>query len=217
MDCKITFNPKGSYTKLFTGSLAFLVKTARFKGNLGEFFVNFNIARQLDKEAYHLIKNVTLPAGDGTTQVDHVIASKYGIFVLETKNMKGWIFGSAHQKMWTQKIYKYTGKFQNPLHQNYKHTQVLASLLRLNEEQVFSVIVFTGECTLKTEMPENVTMGQGFIHYIQSKKQVLFTDDEVQKLTRRIEAIRLPPSRQTNRDHVNHVKTIVAKNNKNNY
>jgi len=196
---------------IFIG-LIFFVKTAKFKGGIGEFFVNFNITQKLDKETYHLIKNVTLPASGGTTQVDHIIVSKYGIFVLETKNMKGWIFGSAHQKMWTQKIYKYTGKFQNPLHQNYKHTQVLASLLRLNEEQVFSIIVFTGECALKTEMPENVTKGQGFIQYIQTKKQILFTDDEVQKLIRRVEAIRLEPSRQTNRDHVKHVQGIVAEN-----
>lgn len=35
--------------------------------------------------------------------------------VVETKNMKGWIFGSANQKQWTQKIFKHTAKFQNPL------------------------------------------------------------------------------------------------------
>ncbi len=76
-------------------------KTPVGKGVWGEFIVNMMAKRFLDKEKYHLIKNVTLPTEAGTTQVDHIIVSQYGIFVVETKNMKGWIFGSKNQKDWT--------------------------------------------------------------------------------------------------------------------
>ncbi len=75
----------------------------------------------LDKGRYHLVKNVTLPTEDGTTQIDHLIVSRYRVFMVETKNMKGWIFGSVKQREWTQKIFKHFLKFQNPLHQHYKH------------------------------------------------------------------------------------------------
>ena len=51
---------------------------------------------------------MTLPIEDGTTQIDHIIVSQYEIFVIETKNMKGWIFGDEHKKTWTQKIYKHS-------------------------------------------------------------------------------------------------------------
>jgi hypothetical protein len=95
-----------------------LAKSPWFKGVMGEFVINVSIRLLLDKEQYHLIKNVTLPTEDGTTQIDHIIVSKYGVFVVETKNMKGWIFGGVHQRQWTQKIYKHSQKFQNPLHQN---------------------------------------------------------------------------------------------------
>jgi restriction system protein len=87
------------------------------KGVLREFQVNLIARLFLDKQVYTLFKNVTLPTEDGTTQIDHVIVSRYGLFVIETKNMKGWIFGSAQQKIWTQKIYRHTSKFQNPLYQ----------------------------------------------------------------------------------------------------
>jgi hypothetical protein len=96
-----------------------LLKSPWFKGVVGEFVVNLSARLMLDKETYHLIKNVTLPTENGSTQIDHVIVSIYGIFVVETKNMRGWIFGSPNQKTWTQKIYKHTSKFQNPLHQNF--------------------------------------------------------------------------------------------------
>ncbi|NOQ13266.1 MAG: nuclease, partial [Methyloprofundus sp.] len=70
--------------------IARLFKSAWFKGAMGEFMVNFSAKLFLDK-GHHLIKNVTLATQDGSTQIDHIIVSKYGIFVVETKNMKGWI------------------------------------------------------------------------------------------------------------------------------
>ena len=136
--------------------LAVVLKSAWFKGIVGEFIVNLSVKLFLDKDNYRLIKNVTLPTEDGSTQIDHVIVSKYGVFVVETKNMKGWIFGGLNQKTWTQKIYKHSSKFQNPLHQNYKHVKTLESLLELNDEQIHSVVVFVGDSTFKTDMPENV-------------------------------------------------------------
>jgi len=59
--------------------------------------VNLSARHFLDKSRYHLIKNVTLPTEDGTTQIDHILISEFGVFVVETKNMKGWTFGSATQ------------------------------------------------------------------------------------------------------------------------
>jgi hypothetical protein len=94
-------------------------KSPYFKGKLGEFLVNIAAYFALDKNQYHILKNITINDHNATTQIDHIIVSNYGIFVIETKNMKGWIFGDQNQKIWTQKIYRYTNKFQNPLHQNY--------------------------------------------------------------------------------------------------
>ena len=82
--------------------LVFVISTPWFKGVFGEFQVNL-ILKRLPRDEYHLIKNVTLPTADGTTQIDHIVVSKFGVFVVETKNMKGWIFGSAGQTQWTQK------------------------------------------------------------------------------------------------------------------
>lgn len=129
--------------------------------------------------------------------------------------MKGWIFGSPNQKTWTQKIYKHSSKFQNPLHQNYKHVKTLESLLGLNERQVHSVIVFVGESTFKTEMPENVTHGGAYARYIKSKKTPVLTASQVIEIVNKIEQGRLVPSFKTNREHVKHVKNIVAGKGKN--
>ena len=189
--------------------VAAIFKSPWFKGVLGEFQVNVLLKLFLPKENYHLIKNTTLPTEDGTTQIDHILVSKYGVFVIETKNMKGWIFGSANQKQWTQKIFKHSNKFQTPIHQNYKHTKTLESCLSINPESIFSVIVFIGDSTFKTKVPENVTYARGCVKYIKSQTAEIFTQSEVTKIIEKIESGRLQRGLKTNMKHVDHVKTII--------
>lgn len=185
-------------------------KSAWFKGVFGEFIINVFAKWKLDNSVYHLIRNVTLPTEEGTTQIDHIIVSVYGVFVVETKNLKGWLFGSANQKTWTQQIYKHKSKFQNPLHQNYKHTKTLQSLLCLEDYQIHSVVVFIGDSTFKTEMPENVTYGMGYIRYILAKTDKVLNPTQVIDICQAIKAGRLTPSFKTNSEHVRHVQSIIT-------
>ncbi len=82
------------------------------KGKLGEFAVAAHVKLYLKDPQYILLNDLTLPDGTGaTTQIDHLLLSPCGIFVIETKNYKGWIFGNERQKTWIQKIYKNSYKF----------------------------------------------------------------------------------------------------------
>lgn len=188
--------------------LTFVIRTQWFKGVLGEFSVNL-ILKRLPQNEYHLIKNVTLPTDDGTTQIDHIIVSKYGVFVVETKNMKGWIFGSSKQKQWTQKIYKYSTRFQNPIHQNYKHLKTLEELLSINITSLFSVVVFIGDSTFKTSMPANVTYASGCLSYIRSCSIERLSQKQVTEVITQIESGRLERGFNTNQAHRTHVKAII--------
>ena len=190
-------------------SVLYFFKSPWFKGFAGEMMVHISAKIHLDKDKYHVLRNVTLPTVDGTTQIDHIIVSEYGVFVIETKNMRGWIFGGAQQKAWTQKIFKYTKKFQNPLHQSYKQLETLKSLLELNDQQIFSLVVFVVSSTFKTEMPDNVIHGPGLIRYIKSKDQQVILNTDVSMILSKIEAERLVPSRKTIRAYIDHVKKIV--------
>jgi restriction system protein len=189
--------------------IIFFIKTPWFKGWFGESIVNFFAWFSLNKNIYHRIPNVTLPAEAGTTQIDHIIVSVYGVFVVETKNLKGWIFGSPHQKTWTQKIFRHTKTFQNPLHQNYKHVKTLQSLLSLKDEQIHDVVVFIGDSTFKIDMPENVAYGSGYIKFIKSKKQQVISESEVQEIKEKIQNNRLARSFETVKVHINNVRKII--------
>ncbi|GAA4501522.1 NERD domain-containing protein [Pseudaeromonas paramecii] len=208
MDLTLLLNPLLSqlYILLPAFLLVLVIKSPWFKGKLGEFFVNTAVRWRLDKDVYHLVKDVTLPTEDGSTQIDHLIVSVYGVFVVETKNMRGWIFGGEQQRTWTQKIYKQTHKFQNPLFQNYKHTKTLQTLLGLEDGQLFSVIAFVGDASFKTPMPENVTTGAGYLRYILRHQATVLSEARVAEILTQIEAQRLAPGFKTNRAHVAHLR-----------
>ncbi len=144
----------------------------------------------LDRKTYHALNNVTLQTSNGTTQIDHIIVSRYGIFVIEAKNYKGWIFGEADSPQWTQSLYGRNYPFQNPLHQNYRHIRSLQELLGCDDEDFFSIVMFWGDCELKTPLPENV-MTHGYGLYIKRQREVRFTDEEVADIVAEIKAAML--------------------------
>ena len=89
----------GSVLGLSIGLLKCVLKLPRFKGMLGEWKVKLGAKLSLPANSYYPIHNVTtLSLPDGvTTQIDHIFVSRFGIFAVEMKNMKGWIFGSQNQ------------------------------------------------------------------------------------------------------------------------
>ena len=156
--------------------------------------------------------NVTLPSpGSGTTQIDHVIISRFGIFAVETKNYRGAIYGSEHDRTWTQAIGNKKIRFFNPLRQNYGHTRTLASLLGVPHEKVKSIVVFTGSVRLKTEnkLPENV-LTHGLLSYIKSHREMLLSQDDVERAMKLIAETRLAPNLATHRRHVRNVRARLG-------
>ena len=159
----------------------------------------------LSSDTYKDFNNVTIPTGNGTTQIDHVIVSRYGIFVVETKNYKGWIYGDEKAAKWTQVLYGKKFLFQNPLRQNYRHTKALSEFLGIDHAKFHSMVMFWGDSEFKTKMPENVMM-KGYIKYMKSKSEVLFTDQEVDQICEAIKTGRLPAGWTTRRQHLESLK-----------
>jgi len=143
------------------------------RGLQGELKVDRELASGLDESEYRRFHDLVLPSGMDETQIDHVVVSPYGVFVIETKNYSGWIFGGERSKVWTQTIWRNKSKFQNPLRQNYKHTKAIESFLSLGSKSVFSVVVFVGSGEFRTSMPLNVVYLDELCTFIRSKTEPL--------------------------------------------
>jgi restriction system protein len=171
-----------------------------FRGWIGEKKTAFFLWASLNRKTYHIFHNIILLSKNGTTQIDHLIVSIYGLFIVETKNKKGWIFGSAEQKNWTQSIYGDKYSFQNPLKQTYRQKIILGEFLHIDNRCIFPVIHFTGDCTFKTELPDNVrTHGVG--RYIKTFRDEIFSNEDVDEAVNTIKSF-LSESTFTNCGHI---------------
>lgn len=183
-------------------------KKAQIKGQIGEKLIEIEILRHLEKKIYHTLHNLIIPDGQGgTTQIDHIMVSPYGIFVIETKYFQGWIFGNEQQKRWLQIQYGKKYPFQNPIHQNHKHIKALSFILQLPQQYFHSIIVFPHrQVTLKTHMPANICLLKDFIPYIRQFQHILLPPKQIQI----IYADLVRPEYQATEEHLNqHINSLI--------
>lgn len=205
--------PEPAFVSIFVAFLAisWILRSPWLTGVLGELRVNRALRTKLDPQDYRLFADLTLPSGDGTTQIDHILVSRFGVFVIETKCMKGWIFGSRDQPAWTQVIFRRKSRFQNPIRQNYKHVRAVQELLSLEGRKVHDVVVFVGPATFKSDVPNGVVWGvQPLIGFIQSKRIAVLDDDELRAVIGRLSEKRLRSTLLGRRAHVRHVRSQIA-------
>jgi hypothetical protein len=159
--------------------------------NRGEALLSHVALTNFGPPDYHLMNHVTLPMNDGTTQVDHILVSRFGVFVIEAKDYKGWIFANANQANWTQVLFNWKFRFQNPIFQNLRHVRAVRELLDFLPPGIIqSVVVFTGEAEFKTEVPRGVFSLPGFVEYVQEQKVEVMSLNRVQFCVGRIETAR---------------------------
>lgn len=182
-----------------------LFKSPLSKGARGERKVQNKIARLVsNKEDFQVFNNLTLETPDGTTQIDHIILSHFGIFVIETKNLNGWIFGNSKQKQWTQVLYRKKYIFQNPLHQNYKHIKAVQDLLGVDKDIIISIVVFVGNSQFKTEMPSNVVKLCELLPYICSHNSVFLSNEDIEIFSQKLNN----PVYYDSSNHKNHIRNV---------
>lgn len=172
--------------------------------NSGEALLSSAMLKNFNPPDYHLMNHVTIPMKDGTTQIDHILVSRFGVFVIETKDFSGWIFANANQANWTQVLFKAKFKFQNPIQQNFRHVSAVQELLDfLPPGAVKSAVVFTGEAEFKTAPPKGVFRDlPGCINFIRGHTVEVMSINRVQFCVGRLETTRLAVSRKTDVEHV---------------
>lgn len=147
------------------------VFTPKIKGWIGEKAVS-GILSSLSQEKYRVLNNVMLQTDRGTTQVDHIVVSVYGIFVIETKNYKGWITGTENSEQWTKNVYGKKYSFRNPIKQNFAHVKALEKLLELPADMFIPMVIFSVNSELKVKTKHLV------IYTVKLKKTILSFQDK---------------------------------------
>ena len=170
------------------------------RGWFGEKKTTFNMWLSLNTETYRRFHDVIIPAKNGTTQIDHLLVSTYGLFIVETKNIKGWIFGSENQPKWVQSLYGKNYSFQNPIRQTFRQKKIISEYLNLDESIIHTVIFFVSDCKFKTQLPPNV-IRSGLGKYIKQFCNPILQPEEINRIVGLLEN-HMSESSLTTRDHV---------------
>lgn len=209
---------------LYTGIGVFLVVRMRLackhkrkikhKGLEGERFVHEILVR-LPKRRYKVLSNVLLRMNHGTTQIDHIVVSRYGIFVIETKNYKGTIAGNEYSEYWTQYLSGNSYTFYNPVKQNKVHIHAIHQFVKEFEKlPVVSLIAFSEESKLEIFGETEVLHFNALTRAIRMYRRRRISKRNMIRIYEAIIDANLT-KKQEHREHVNSVKSNVKTYEKN--
>ncbi|MDZ5711384.1 NERD domain-containing protein [Jeotgalibacillus haloalkalitolerans] len=183
----------------------------QIKGAAGEWMVNQRLSK-LGPE-YRTFHDLYVPKADGgTTQVDHIVTSPYGIFVIETKHYDGWIFGSEKQKYWTQTIYKRKEKLYNPIWQNYGHIKAIKHYIdQEKSNHIHSIIAFSQNSTFKFKeefQSARVIQFPQLLEVIQEHKLAVIDENDLKRINAAFKQLILTDRKQKRHVKKQHVDDI---------
>ena len=180
-------------------------KSPSIKGNIGEKKVA-NALNSLDDKEYKVVNNLIIRTDRGTSQIDHVVISVYGIFVIETKNYQGCIFGNESDDKWKQVIDKRSYRFRNPIMQNYGHVASLRKRLNLDKDLlVVSLIAFTKRASLKVNTQTPVMYDTEIVSYIRGYRDKVISENYMMRLYYDLLMSNVD-SKDTRKEHVENIR-----------
>lgn len=177
-------NPKLLLETIILIILCVLIKIyyPKFRGFMGEFWVKLEL-RELPKDKYIVLNDIMIKDEKGTHQIDHLVLSRFGIFVIEMKNYYGLIKGKEIDNKWCQYLGKNKSYFVNPIHQNYGHIKSLSNLLKLDDKYFISVICFSNQAKLDVKSNNIVTQLDYLKNEILKYKEFL-VDNDIKELAK---------------------------------
>lgn len=176
---------------------------SKLRGMFGEHCLKKEL-KKLPKE-YIILNNIMIKDEWGTHQIDHIVISKYGIFIIETKFYYGYITGNEYSEQWLRKRGKSKIYFHNPIHQNYGHIKALANILNLNEDCFVSIVCFSHTTKLNIKAKKAIITKVSYINDNIKKHQNVILDDIAT-----IKNIILTNNITNVRERKKHIKTIES-------
>ncbi|MCL2061508.1 MAG: NERD domain-containing protein [Firmicutes bacterium] len=155
-------------------------------GKAFELFID-NLLRTLSSEEYTVLSDITLEVNSQQAQIDHIIVSIYGVFVIETKDWAGLISGTWKDRTFVQELDFNYNHYDSPIKQNEWHIKVLKEVLGY----IFchSLVVFSANSTLNIDAGKYAWVGHfcSLISAIKEHKAKILSFGEVNKIVRLIQ------------------------------
>lgn len=187
-------------------AIYFYVHNAELRGYLGEKWISLKL-NKLSYD-YYVFNDVYININGRSIQIDHVIISVYGIFVIETKNYKGWITGSENSDYWTQNIYGNKYQFRNPIKQNYSHIAGLMGLFGLPQDVFIPIVVFLNNASLNCNTNKAVINSRHLLDFIGHYSTPIFNHGQMSWYVQQLSDLN-NTNRNRKRTHIHNIREDI--------
>ena len=200
---------KGFWASLFTPKYS---SRAEAIGDYGEKRVS-SFLEDLDCEEYRVYNDILICNGSYTTQVDHIVISRYGVFVLETKNVHGKVYGGSNAEFWKQYLpdvgYKRYGitqehQLRNPIWQNDGHIKTLRKLVFGNDVPIYGIVIFPSDTDINVTANQPVLNMYNVVPYIKQYRDVVLSSVQMGFYRRRLLEV-ISTSESDRKEHLGNV------------
>ncbi len=159
---------------------------------------------------YIVLDDLLIRGVHGDTQIDHVVVSPFGVFVIETKCWKGWITGGENAGQWCQTLYREKYDKPNPIFQNKVHEEAVKRALK-EYGDIFTVpIVVIVDCDrLKVKTNHIVILYQNLKDEIRSFTRIIYSDDQCEKMALTLQGLS-SDDKERREQHIQKVKSFQA-------
>ncbi len=183
----VSFNNPWYWVFMITSIVILIIvnkSVSKIIGYAGEFWVKREL-NKLDKNKYKVLNDIMISTNNGTSQIDHIVISKYGIFVIETKQYNGYITGDKYDKKWIRHMRR--GKklfYTNPIRQNYGHVMSICELLNIDNNKVFNIVCIPSTAKIEVKDDGETTRIDTILDKVLSYKEEIIDniDDIYNKL-----------------------------------
>lgn len=169
---------------------------------------------ELDSSVYTVFNDVLIVKDGKSTQIDHIVVSRFGLFVIETKNINGWVWANPKHQNWTI-TYRRGRKMKmyNPIFQNLSHIRALKKHLP-NGGNLWpiSIICFLSGATFRTNIPVNVIYTKELVDYIKSHDELKLDDSTVSSVIQELSTL-INYSEEERVEHLSYANSIKTSRN----
>ena len=177
----------------------------RSKGRRGEKQVAALLSL-LPKDKYKVINDLLIQRGGYSTQIDHVVVSVYGVFVIETKYYRGWIYGGENSEFWTKNVYGHKYELRNPLWQNEGHIKTITKLLDDPElVPIYNIVAFSSQAKLKVDRSLPVMYWRQVVPHIRRYREQVMSESYAEEIYNTLLAANVE-DKGARKQHVQNVK-----------
>lgn len=200
-------------TLIFIGLICWKIYShtnrASIEGKKGERSVASTLA-SLEEDGYIVMNDLMFRDGNYTTQIDHMVISVHGIFVIETKNYQGWITGNVNKDYWTQNIWGKKYSFYNPIFQNNNHIKFLRRKFDiLKGKSLYPIVVFLGAAGLNIYGNSHNVFGiNRLILYIHTFENNVISRDECRSIAELLQSENIEDRKERANHKINVRKAI---------